>query len=61
MDTIVRTDLATHFAPLVAKHRGGTFLGRKPRAALSAKTSPEPLDAARERLAARIARLHPVA
>ena len=37
------------------------FLGRKPRAALSAKTSPEPLDAARERLAACIARLHPIA
>lgn len=33
------------------------FLGRKARAALSAKTRPEPIDEARERLAARLARL----
>lgn len=33
------------------------FLGRKARAALSAKTRPEPIDEARERLTARIARL----
>jgi len=31
------------------------FLGRKPRSALSAKTRPEPLDEARERLTARLA------
>lgn len=37
------------------------FLGRKARAALSAKTRPEPLDEARERLAAQIARLRPAA
>ena len=33
------------------------FLGRKARTALSAKTRPEPIDAARERLVARIAHL----
>jgi hypothetical protein len=37
------------------------FLGRKPRAALSGKTRPEPLDEARERLTACIARLRPAA
>lgn len=33
------------------------FLGRKPRAALSSNTRPEPIDEARERLIARIALL----
>ncbi|MBX6370199.1 MAG: hypothetical protein IRZ04_19675 [Rhodospirillales bacterium] len=33
------------------------FLGRKPRTALSAKTRPAPIDEARERLTARLARL----
>lgn len=33
------------------------FLGQKPRAALSAKTRPEPLEAARDRLQAQLARL----
>lgn len=37
------------------------FLGRKARAALSAKTRPEPIDEARERLAARLASLRPAA
>lgn len=37
------------------------FLGRKPRGALSAKTAPEPIDAARDRLRAQLQRLEEAA